>query len=45
MVTRKRLEDKYEGPLKTRAIREREENQRKSKWPIVCMQIILYNDY
>lgn len=34
-ATSKRLESQYEGPLKTKAIREKEERQRKAKWPSV----------
>lgn len=34
-ATSKRLESQYEAPLKTRVIREREEKQRKARWPTV----------
>lgn len=34
-ATSKRLESEYEGPLKTRVMREREEKQRKARWPTV----------
>ncbi|TIC56544.1 putative rsec15 [Wallemia mellicola] len=38
-ATSKRLESQYEGPLKTKAIREKEERQRKAKWPTTKIRI------
>ncbi|TIA73737.1 hypothetical protein E3P92_01760 [Wallemia ichthyophaga] len=38
-ATSKRLESEYEGPLKTRVMREREEKQRKARWPTTNIRV------